>query len=654
MGIYIFTLTIHYLDRMHYKYFSYPLREGQSELIDFVSENVSREENLCIEASTGFGKTACILAALLPLGNKILWTVRTGNEADRPVEEVKKINEGRNQKFFAISYRGKKDMCLLSEDMKLSDGDWRDTSLLCKLKRKDCPYAKMRGFNPLEWTGEPLLYSEIIQRCRDNTLCPYLAQRSLLPLADLVGLSYNYVIEDSLSWGIRGELPFDFCILVTDEAHNIESACSNLNSARITRNSIDKAATEIGRIAGITEDRDKNKLFQIESFIYGIRAVLEKEIMEVMKESTNEEIFDPGEFFSSLKQKLGFGERKLSRVLRDACEFGEKYRAKQLMKGKAPHSSLHRVAEFFSKLKECYGIDGVAFIKTKYSDNYAVEIWDMRSAEILEKRWKNFKHCLFCSGTLTPFNAFAETIGLEKWKGKQFRSRYPRENIRSLILKGVSTQGEYLDEKMKEKYLMSLNSFSQINTNLAVFASSYRVLQDLLHKGLERILENNNKKIFVEYQGMSGQTAREMMDQFRNCSAREQKGILLGSASGRFAEGADFPAEELEGIYLAGVPFERVSLKSKLHQEYYKKLYGEKKGKFYAYVLPALRKASQCMGRGLRSLEDKVLLVAGDERYIWQEFFRYLPDYFKETVRLVDVYGVDQMMKKMEKSLFSE
>ncbi|HID16988.1 TPA: hypothetical protein EYP26_01690, partial [Candidatus Bathyarchaeota archaeon] len=91
---------------------------------------------------------------------------------------------------------------------------------------------------------------------------------------------------------------------------------------------------------------------------------------------------------------------------------------------------------------------------------------------------------------------------------------------------------------------------------------------------------------------------------------------------------------QLEAVFLVGVPFERPTLKTRLYVEYYQRLYGEEKGRYYAYTVPALRRASQALGRALRSKEDKAVLVLGDERYA--RYLELLPDYVQNTVRLVE------------------
>ncbi|MEM4142209.1 MAG: DEAD/DEAH box helicase family protein, partial [Thermoplasmata archaeon] len=103
------------------KYFPYEFRENQEEMYKFIKKYVD-DYPICIQAPTGFGKTPITLSSLLEKGRNILWVVRTGTETDRPIEELKKINEKHGTNFLGISFRGKRDMCLLARE-KIEDRD---------------------------------------------------------------------------------------------------------------------------------------------------------------------------------------------------------------------------------------------------------------------------------------------------------------------------------------------------------------------------------------------------------------------------------------------------------------------------------------------------------------------------------------------------
>ena len=162
---------------------------------------------------------------------------------------------------------------------------------------------------------------------------------------------------------------------------------------------------------------------------------------------------------------------------------------------------------------------------------------------------------------------------------------------------------------------------------------------------------DSGKDLFVEYEGMSGDEGRRILDSFKECAKGEKKGILMATMTGRFAEGADFPGEELEAIFLIGIPFDRVTSRTRLYIDYYESLYGEEKGYFLAYIAPALRRASQALGRVLRSASDNALFVCGDERYIDPKFKSLLPGYVQETSEIIDLSKLEESIEQHYKKI---
>jgi len=604
-------------------YFPYQPREDQEEFMAFVQEAVE-ENNLCIDAPTGYGKTPCILAGILPhvrkRGQKVIWAVRTGNQTDRPIEEVREINRRKGRSLTGISYRGKKDMCLLARDQE-EELSYEDVAYLCRAKRKSCPYSgdiSPRLVGSLR--GRASLYSEILELSKGEGICPYELQREMLPLADVVALNYNYIIHQGISWSIKSLAPFSKALLVVDEAHNLHKAVQGLNSVKITLGTLERGLREIGgfRVARAEEAR---------VFLLDMREKFSF-FLEKMESSGREDMEFPAESFLSRLSES----HDLKACVASVKRYGQAVRRKQLKKGKRPRSSLRRLGIFLEALMDTLDIEGVAQVATRRGKNLEVEVWDMRSEEVLAKRWEEFHRCSFCSGTLKPLKAFAETVGLGSYRGRRFSSAFSLENIRTLVTRELTTEGESLGEEMRERYLRSIERFIEGNrANLAVFSASYRI-QSALLPGVEEIAVEQDRELFVESQGMSGDLGRELLEGFKASARGGKRGLLLATMQGRFAEGADFPGRELEGIFLVGVPFDRMNTRTRLYLSYYRGLYGMKKGEFYAYVIPALRRASQALGRCLRSKQDRAVFVLGDRRYAWKRFHWILPDYVKETV----------------------
>ena len=603
-------------------FFPYRPREGQVELIGFVQRAVKRG-NVCINAPTGFGKTPCILAALLPIalseGYKILWAVRTGTETDRPIEELKVMNEYLGERVSGVSFRGKRDMCLLAKEMR-SEMGYEEVAYLCKSKAKKCKYRDNLTHRVIEdLIGDTLLYSEVLKICTELQVCPYEVQRMLLPYADVIGLNYNYVIHEGLAWSIKRLVPFSRSLLVVDEAHNLQRAAASINSVKITIGTLKRCLKELERFAEV-------RARKAEKFVETLLGMFENILTKLRKSKEEDRIVNPASMLRALNRVWDIKE-----ALSSISRYGHRIRKERLSSGKVPRSSLHRFALFLDGAISSVSEDGIAIVASRAGKSLEVEVWDMRAEELLRRRWRDFRSCIFCSGTLSPISAFAETVGLDSYTGRSFEMRFRRENIKTLITKDLSTEGEKLSKEMRERYLDAIGMFvKNNNTNLAVFTSSYRVQRSLL-KGIEEISELYGRSLFVERKGMKGDESREILEEFKACSLRHAKGLLLAPMQGRFAEGADFPGEELEGIFLVGIPFDRMNNRTRAYLNYYTSLYGKEKGNLYAYVIPALKRASQALGRCLRSVHDRAVFVLGDRRYEARGFLEMLPKYIRET-----------------------
>ena len=106
-------------------------------------------------------------------------------------------------------------------------------------------------------------------------------------------------------------------------------------------------------------------------------------------------------------------------------------------------------------------------------------------------------------------------------------------------------------------------------------------------------------------------------------------------------------SQELEGIMIVGVPFNRLDLKTKTYVDYYKSKYGYKKGVHLSYIVPALRKTSQALGRALRSKHDRAVIVLADERYGLPRNLALLPDLVKKHHKSVQIKGVEKEIQEL-------
>jgi len=590
--------------------FPYRPRPRQLEVAEEISRALQRT-NVVLEAPTGFGKTPVVLYALLPYverGLRVVWAVRTGSETDRPVEELAVFRRELGLRLVGVSFRGKRDMCLLARRFG-GDLDYSEVSYVCSRERSRCRfYRRLEKVDvyPLLSRGA-LTYSEVFRWASEWEVCPYFLQRKLLPHADLVALSYNYVVSDSFSWSIRQLVPFEESILVVDEAHNLQNL--NLGGDTVTEGTLQRALEEAREVGSRgAEELVRHALDYVGERFGGLR-------------EEESEVFDPAELLPD------------EGLLEEAVRAGEAVMELRYRQGKRPRSSLRHFATFLQAALELRGVRGVAFIAERTGGRVALSIWDMRSAEVLSGVWRRFRRVVFMSGTLSPIEAFAETVGIDDYHAISVPSPYDETNASVYIVSDLTTRGEELGREMAERYVeAAARLLSRVRRNAAIFTASYRVLRGLVEAGLLKRAEELGYTPFVERQDMTGVEAAEVLREFKRL-AGEGRGLLVAPVGGRFAEGADYPGEELMCVFLAGVPFERPTTKTRLYIEYYQSLYGEGRGRLYAYVYPAIRRAAQALGRALRSPRDQAVLVLGDYRY--RSYLHLLPDYVRELAQEV-------------------
>lgn len=132
----------------------------------------------------------------------------------------------------------------------------RDMTGLCSYyegyeeKGKDLVLNGIYTFDDLAEVGEA------------KTVCPYYLARRLLPLADVIVYSYQYLLNPRISEQVSLQLKSD-CIIVFDEAHNIDNVCIDALSVKINRPVVQKAQANVRLLSAELqkmETRDASKL----------------------------------------------------------------------------------------------------------------------------------------------------------------------------------------------------------------------------------------------------------------------------------------------------------------------------------------------------------------------------------------------------------
>ncbi|MBN1786470.1 MAG: DEAD/DEAH box helicase family protein [Candidatus Methanofastidiosa archaeon] len=627
------------------EYFPYSdFRENQEEFIDLVDSEVSKGKNLVVEASTGFGKTACVLAAILPIAmeknKKVVYLCRTHKQMDRVIEELKMISAKHN--ISAVALRGRREMCL--SPLVLNHTTDSSTSMyVCRLLRK---MKRCNHFNntrehedkayemEVVFSSRPTFSQEIKDACKAEAFCPYEIAKAVMRNAQVIACSYMYLfqpdIRDGFLEGIGVNL--DDIIVIMDEAHNLPDMAIELGSCQVSLSALK---------SGIREAREHNEesIAQFLELTYkAVNALDAKYSLKVDEEARilpvelltyymgGQMPFLPEKNLHTLEEFIGY-----------VVKQGEEMQKEMLKRGKPPRSYVHSCGAFLHNWLTLRSRDDFCYLIQKYrtkmdTESVRLEIVDLDPRNITTQVTDNSFSVVAMSGTLSPLVAYAETIGLKNFTTKAFPSPFQRENIMVLAARGVTTKGNERGLEMYRK--IASKAAEVVNStpkNVGIFAPSYEVLDGVLSAGLKYIID---KPLFVESRAFSSEDNDRLIREFKD-HEKHGGGVLLGVLGGRNAEGQDYPGDEMNCVVLLGIPYARPTSRVKAQIDYYSKVFPNR-GKYYGYYLPAHRKFNQGAGRAHRMLQDKAAIVFLDYRVLQPFVKNDISEWIKRSMIVVD------------------
>jgi DNA excision repair protein ERCC-2 len=106
----------------------------------------------------------------------------------------------------------------------------------------------------------------------------------------------------------------------------------------------------------------------------------------------------------------------------------------------------------------------------------------------------------------------------------------------------------------------------------------------------------------------------------------------------------------MNSVVIVGVPYAEPTPRVKAQIAYYEKQF-PKYGREYGYILPAMKKASQCAGRPIRTLDDKGAIVFLDYRFATAYCKSFLPAWVLRDLKVLR--PEDGLLAREVRSFFS-
>ena len=610
------------------------LRPGQEDFTGLLESAMRRGARVVAEAPTGFGKTACALAAAIPvaeaLDKKIVYLCRTHKQMDRVIEELTRIS--RIHQVSGISLRGRREMCL--SPLVLSNTQDSSSSMyVCRLLRrmKRCTHYNntkeqeglARALEAQFSTGSASSL-DIKAVCEQHAFCPYEIAKAVTSHARVIACSYLYLFSPGIREGFLEGLGADLSdlIVIMDEAHNLPDLAIELGSSRLSLSALKSGIRE----AEEYQERDIVSLLQATH-----QALLSLDAKYHLG-AGDEAPIEPAELLSSFfGPRRHFVREDAVSELEDAIGYmlkqGEEIQREMLKKGKPPRSYIHSCASFLGSWVSLRMRKDFSFLIASYTtkagtQGVRLEIVDLDPRNVTTQVTDACHAVAAMSGTLAPLSAFADTIGLSAYEAKAFPTPFHASNLLALGARGVTTKGTHRGLEMYRKIASKAAEVVQ-NTpkNVGIFAPSYEVLEGVLGAGFSRIID---KPLYVESRDLTSSENDRMVRRFKEAGEGDGA-VLLGVLAGRNAEGQDYPGDEMNAVVLLGIPYARPTPRVKAQIDYYAQAFPGK-GSYYGYYLPAHRKLNQGAGRAHRRLDDKAAIVFLD--------FRVLQPFVKKDISL--------------------
>ncbi len=603
------------------RYFPYDtFRKYQWEIARSIYDALSGGKVALIEAPTGVGKTASALAASLAYAEednaKVLFLIRTKNEAQAPIRELRRLRDrgGVNVDFVII--RNRPDMCCMVSTRKLPYEEFLEE---CKFLRSsgECPYySNIRKINindlmPNIVDGGVGNVNEYVSTlCTHNVCPPYEVSRMYMDRARVGIMTYYYIF--SINKPETMNIDVKNSVLVIDEAHNLPDAISSLNSIDLPLTSVVASINEVRRL--VDDEELKNRTIKIlrgglQTYMVKLSKVLEEETMVSL------ELGDVLQFFEDFQ------------AITDA--YYEIIKRKRSAGVPIPYTPLSRLLDFHKAILN--RVSGFSVFLARDEQGVSLVYKCVDPSVVSGPVINEAGGVVLMSGTLPPRDYVTSMLGISRGGIVEYRIGF-RDYVRSenygvLIYDGVTTRYVERDEEEYAKIANILSRVYQVypldKAILSIFPS-YAVL-----KSVRKYLSPPSVKYIME---LGNTSIDDLIRDLRN----DRKRLIMAVAGGKLVEGVEYRlgSENLLGlIIIVGVPYpEPNDYLDDVMEILAARLNDRKLAWELTYQWPAIVRIKQAVGRAFRSESDRALVVLMDRRFREARLAKVFEDYFGKYV----------------------
>ncbi|XP_057969056.1 regulator of telomere elongation helicase 1 homolog isoform X2 [Malania oleifera] len=674
--------------------FPFEAYDCQLVYMEKVIQSLQNKCNALLESPTGTGKTLCLLCATLAwrkslgafstgqnMGSSpldvslsqskannlptIVYTSRTHSQLQQVIRELKRTNY--RPKMVVL---GSREQLCIHDQVSLLHGSAQTNAChsLCKRHTKHyCThYNRVADFlkkNP--YLGdEPIDIEEMVNIGRSCGPCPYYVSRELHKVVDILFAPYNYLIDYSYRKSLN--LTWDNSILIFDEAHNLESLCSDAASFDLPYGLLTSCISEAKKCIDLSiarremeKSNDKSHKPDNYAILRALLLKLEKRISEVPIGSKELGFTKPGPYIYELLGDLNITHETAS-MLNDIIEEAALLLEEGTNDGKMPQKmrgTICRLESISDMLKlifkgGCNAHSRYYRVHVQEVEANAGDVYKGKASRTLS--WWCFNpgfameefarlgvgSIILTSGTLSPMDSFAQELKLKF----PIRLENPHVVSANQIWAGVVPAGpsgcsfnsSYRTRdslEYKQELGNAIVNFARIVPDgLLVFFPSYYLMDQCIgcwksctnsinsSTIWERICKHKQPVVEPRQSSLFPLSIEDYKTKLKDTST--SGAVFFAVCRGKVSEGLDFADHAGRAVIITGMPFAmRTDPKVRLKREYldeqaqsqltgHKVLTGEE-----WYNQQASRAVNQAVGRVIRHRNDYGAIIFCDERF---------------------------------------
>ncbi|KAK1319632.1 DNA repair helicase UVH6 [Acorus calamus] len=647
-----------------------------------------------LEMPTGTGKTVALLSLILSYSLskspslKLLYCTRTVHEMEKTLAELKHLlphlPPSSSHRLLALGLSSRKNLCVNPSVIGTSSATTRD-SVDSGCRRLTASWVRARAaedpsvptcsfFENYERVSaaEAVLLPPGVYTLEDlrgfgrvKGWCPYFLARHMIRLANVVVYSYQYLLDPKVAGVISREMQRE-CVVVFDEAHNIDNVCIEALSVSIRKQTLDGASRNLSRIAQEIERfeaQDAGRLrAEYNRLVEGLAQRGNLPISDtwlanpalpddILKEAVPGNIRRAERFLAVLRRLVQYlkGRLQAERVETEGpVAFVASVRSQAGIDEKTLKFCYDRLHSLMLTL-EITDTDEFLHIQTvcdfatlvgTYTRGFSIiiEPFDERMPHIpdpvlqlschdaslaIKPVFDRFQSVIITSGTLSPIDLYPRLLNFNPVISRSFTMSLTRDCICPMILtRGsdqlpVSTKFDMRSDPgvVRNYGRLLLEMVAAVPDGIVCFFVSYSYMDGIVNSWNEMgILQDimQHKLVFIETQDVVETTLA--LDNYRKACDCGRGAVFFSVARGKVAEGIDFDRHYGRLVIMFGVPFQYTLSRILLSRlEYLRETFQIKEGDFLTF--DALRQAAQCVGRVIRSKADYGMMIFADKRY---------------------------------------